>query len=130
MSRKKRENCEDFADILYQRRHALGLSKPDIAKQLRVTDSAVGHWENGTHRPPARKMAVLAKLLHMPVAELRGDVPLSTATMAPMTFDLPAFLCALERLIAAAEEVRSALDSLQAPERVGKLRNKKARKRG
>lgn len=113
LSSKKDKICEDFPDILYQRRSALGLSKADIAELLGVTESAVGHWENGKHRPPARKMTLLAKLLQMSEAELKGDVPLSIETKAPMTFNLPAFLQDLDHLISAAERVRSALRAIQ-----------------
>ena len=113
MSSINSEHCEDFPQIFYERRLALGLSKTDIAEALEVTESAVRHWENGVHRPPKRRLSLLAKLLKMPESELKGEKPLSVETLAAMAFDVSAFLASLEALISDAEQIASDLRALQ-----------------
>ena len=103
MSRKNDEDCEDFPEILLERRIALGFGKEDIAERFGITASAVGHWESGKHRPPAGTMRLLAKLLQMSEAELKGEVPLSPETRAVTKMDLPGLMEKLEVVIAAAQ---------------------------
>lgn len=106
------ENNKEFAklsDILIERQFALGLSTKDIAKELKVSESAVGHWQTGKHEPPAAKRPRLAKLLQITVAELNGEVPLSAETLAVNKMDVPDLLDKLEAAQEANEKAIQAL---------------------
>lgn len=46
------------------------LSQEDVAKKMKITQSAVAKWENGESLPTANRLSELAKLLNCTVDEL------------------------------------------------------------
>lgn len=68
------ENPKAFGRRLAKSRVAAGFdSQRELAARLKVSHTAVGYWEAGTHLPKPRQVRTLAKLLDDPkLLELAG----------------------------------------------------------
>lgn len=71
---------QHLANLLKQRRLALGLEQAQIAEQLGVTAAAVGNWERCMSRPDIDTIPQLCALLGVTAAEILGIEPELTLT--------------------------------------------------
>ena len=60
-------------------RHAVMITKKDLAARIEVTPAAVSQYENGTASPGSRVTAALALALGVPITFFAADRPLGTA---------------------------------------------------
>ncbi|MGH3938031.1 MAG: helix-turn-helix domain-containing protein [Pseudonocardiaceae bacterium] len=60
---------------LTQARHALGLTKRELADRLHVSPAAIGQYEAGTIKPRLEQLARLAQELRVPVGFFAGGRP-------------------------------------------------------
>lgn len=69
-------NCErgseSFGLRLHQFRLAKGLTQSQLARQLKVSEPSISHWETDKSRPKAGRMQMLAVILGVPMPELLG----------------------------------------------------------
>lgn len=56
--------------LLKELRMKQGLSQMEVAKALKVRQSTVAMWENGTNLPRSDKLMALSKLYHCPIEAL------------------------------------------------------------
>jgi Zn-dependent peptidase ImmA (M78 family)/transcriptional regulator with XRE-family HTH domain len=60
---------------LTQARHAMGITKRELATRLHISPAAIGQYEAGTIRPRVEQLARLADLLQVPVGFFAGGRP-------------------------------------------------------
>jgi Zn-dependent peptidase ImmA (M78 family)/transcriptional regulator with XRE-family HTH domain len=60
---------------LTQARHALGITKRELATRLQVSPAAIGQYEAGTIKPRVEQLIRLADLLQVPVGFFAGGRP-------------------------------------------------------
>lgn len=65
----------DMGQKLRTARKIKGLTQVEVARELGVTQGAVRQWEAGATTPSAGKLAKVAALLDIPIAELLGSPP-------------------------------------------------------
>lgn len=63
---------ESFGLRLHQFRLAKGLTQSELARQLKVSEPSISHWETDKSRPKAGRMQMLAVILGVPIPELLG----------------------------------------------------------
>ena len=63
---------ESFGLRLHQFRLAKGLTQSQLARQLKVSEPSISHWETDKSRPKAGRMQMLAVILGVPMPELLG----------------------------------------------------------
>jgi len=64
---------ESFGDRLLRLRTRAGLDRADVARRMNVGPASVLGWEKDRVRPKRSRMAMLAKILGVPAAELLGE---------------------------------------------------------
>ena len=67
-----KKRLKDFPDRLKAYRCAWGLTMEELAKQLKTTKGAVGHWESGKREPSLVHVVKLAGLLEVTTDRLLG----------------------------------------------------------
>ena len=73
---ENKKMTENSADMIRKYRINKGLSQGALAKQIGVTQAAVGHWERGKFIPRGRNLNALCEALDIPDGLLREDLPL------------------------------------------------------
>lgn len=61
-----------LAKKIRERRKALELHQYELAAKLGVSQSTVADWENGVQSPRSGRLKKIAKVLHVPLADLLG----------------------------------------------------------
>ncbi len=64
-------------------RRALGWSRDELARRVRVTRERLGHWERGTHTPPLKALVRLGRALGASMDELMTGESRQDAPPAP-----------------------------------------------
>ncbi len=59
-----------LGERLARARAARGLTRRELADHLQANEETIGLWERGAYRPTRPRLQVLARLLHVPYAEL------------------------------------------------------------
>ncbi len=65
-----------FGDRVKRRREELGLSQPQLARRIDVSDKTISRWETGQDAPTPERLDRLAKALHANPIELAFSVEL------------------------------------------------------
>lgn len=63
---------ERFQERLIETRKAAGLSDPQLAEELRISQETIANWENGTELPDSRQLFQIADLFHVSADYLLG----------------------------------------------------------
>ena len=79
----------NFAEIIVNRRKALGLTQEGLAQKLGVTNQAVSKWESGQSCPDLALLPLLADLFGITIDELFGREPKAVAFPAQPPFPWP-----------------------------------------
>jgi DNA-binding XRE family transcriptional regulator len=72
---KKKRGREAIAGQIRKRREALGMSRPQLAKEVGVVRSAVNHWEKGKSVPNGLLIVEVARALGCSIGALYGETP-------------------------------------------------------
>ena len=62
----------DFSQRIKELRLSLNLTKEQLAEEIGVSDSAVGHWERGTRRPSIDVVIALASFFGVSLGYMAG----------------------------------------------------------
>lgn len=79
----------NFAEIIVNRRKALGLTQEGLAQKLGVTNQAVSKWESGQSCPDLALLPLLADLFGITIDELFGREPKAVSFPAQPPFPWP-----------------------------------------
>ena len=79
----------NFAEIIANRRKALGLTQEGLAQKLGVTNQAVSKWESGQSCPDLALLPLLADLFGITIDELFGREPKAVSFPAQPPFPWP-----------------------------------------
>ena len=79
----------NFAEIIVNRRKALGLTQEGLAQKLGVTNQAVSKWESGQSCPDLALLPRIADLFGITIDELFGREPKAVAFPAQPPFPWP-----------------------------------------
>ena len=79
----------NFAEIIVNRRKALGLTQEGLAQKLRVTNQAVSKWESGQSCPDLALLPRIADLFGITIDELFGREPKAVDFPAQPPFPWP-----------------------------------------
>ena len=79
----------NFAEIIVNRRKALGLTQEGLAQKLGVTNQAVSKWESGQSCPDLVLLPLLADLFGITIDELFGREPKAVDFPAQPPFPWP-----------------------------------------
>ena len=79
----------NFAEIIVNRRKALGLTQEGLAQKLGVTNQAVSKWESGQSCPDLAQLPRIADLFGITIDELFGREPKAVAFPAQPPFPWP-----------------------------------------
>lgn len=63
---------DSFGHRLHELRVAKGLTQSQLARQLRVSEPSISHWEKDRSRPKAGRIEALAAIFGVPMPELLG----------------------------------------------------------
>lgn len=66
-------NDSVFSINLYLKRRAMGVTQEYMANKLKVSRSAYGRWEKGAAQPATDFIILIAKILHIGVADLFNE---------------------------------------------------------
>ena len=77
---ESRELLWELSRRIVRLRRALGWSRDELARRVRVSRERLGHWERGTHSPPLQALVSLGRALGASMDELltgmtRDDAP-------------------------------------------------------
>jgi len=64
-----------WADVIRQRREALGLTKAHVARAVKISEQSFGRYESGEREPPLSVARAIAEALDVSLAELSGQIP-------------------------------------------------------
>lgn len=76
----------DIGKIIRQARLRRGLTQQEIADAFGISRAAVAAWEKKGIRPTIDRLAVLARLLDIPLADLIGEHPAPAVAEAPVAY--------------------------------------------
>ena len=79
----------NFAEIIVNRRKALGLTQEGLAQKLGVTNQAVSKWESGQSCPDLALLPRIADLFGITIDELFGREPKAVSFPAQPPFPWP-----------------------------------------
>ena len=79
----------NFAEIIVNRRKALGLTQEGLAQKLGVTNQAVSKWESGQSCPALALLPRIADLFGITIDELFGREPKAVSFPAQPPFPWP-----------------------------------------
>jgi DNA-binding XRE family transcriptional regulator len=79
----------NFAEIIVNRRKALGLTQEGLAQKLGVTNQAVSKWESGQSCPDLALLPQIADLFGITIDELFGREPKAVSFPAQPPFPWP-----------------------------------------
>ena len=79
----------NFAEIIVNRRKALGLTQEGLAQKLGVTNQAVSKWESGQSCPDLALLPRIADLFGITIEELFGREPKAVSFPAQPPFPWP-----------------------------------------
>ena len=79
----------NFAEIIANRRKALGLTQEGLAQKLGVTNQAVSKWESGQSCPDLALLPRIADLFGITIDELFGREPKAVSFPAQPPFPWP-----------------------------------------
>jgi DNA-binding XRE family transcriptional regulator len=79
----------NFAEIIANRRKALGLTQEGLAQKLGVTNQAVSKWESGQSCPDLALLPRIADLFGITIDELFGREPKAVSFQAQPPFPWP-----------------------------------------
>jgi transcriptional regulator with XRE-family HTH domain len=64
------DQSRSFGQVIHTRRRQLGLTKQEIARQIKTSTPYVGHLENGRRRPSEKVLLRLARVLGLDRREM------------------------------------------------------------
>ncbi len=67
---ESRELLWELSRRIVRLRRALGWSRGELARRVRVSRERLGHWERATHSPPLRALVSLGRVLGVSMDEL------------------------------------------------------------
>ena len=79
----------NFAEIIVNRRKALGLTQEGLAQKLGITNQAVSKWESGQSCPDLALLPRIADLFGITIDELFGREPKAVSFPAQPPFPWP-----------------------------------------
>lgn len=59
-----------FGQLCFEGRQALGMTRPELAKQVHTTPLDISQIESGTKRPPALYVLLVMQVLHLDKTEV------------------------------------------------------------
>ena len=60
-------------EAIKEARERAGMTQVELAEKLKITQSAVSHWEQGIGMPSAKQIPLIAKVLKTTISELFGE---------------------------------------------------------